>query len=417
MDGFLKNAMLLFFALRLGDFVNVAAGMWFVPKYVKPEDIGAILPVVSFATFLSLPVFAFAMTVMKESACLAAAGERGKVKTLLSGVFWAVAVAMVAILGVSAFVMPHFLGLMRLSDGFAGFLAVAVAFLGCAAPVYTDALQSLKRFKSLSAIEVAGSVVRFFVMFALMPVKALVGYFAGQFSLPLFRMCCSVFALRRDLAVPAEPFWDRDTVRRVAFSFVAVLAYQAIPMAVSLWEQSIVRTALSVQDSAGYYMVSRFADFLHYLTFPLMLVMFPYTANAAQKGRQTCPYVIKCSAVALAAAVLMAVVYAFFGSVLLPLMPNGADYLEYAGYMPWLVAANALTTCQVFYANAEVSAGRFGFLWWFAPLHLAYVAGGYAYMALGGRISMTPLVSCFVAFSLARFAFSAVAMAVSCRRR
>ena len=67
MDGFLKHAVLLFFAMRLGDFVNVAAGMWFVPKYVKPEDIGAVLPLSSFATILSLPMFAFAMTVMLYS--------------------------------------------------------------------------------------------------------------------------------------------------------------------------------------------------------------------------------------------------------------------------------------------------------------------------------------------------------------
>ena len=51
---FLKHTILLFLALRIGDFVNVAAGMWFVPKYVSPEDIGAVLPVTSFATFLSL---------------------------------------------------------------------------------------------------------------------------------------------------------------------------------------------------------------------------------------------------------------------------------------------------------------------------------------------------------------------------
>ena len=171
MDGFLKHAVLLFIALRLGDFVNAAAGMWFVPKYVSPADIGAILPVTSFATFLSLPMFAFAMTVMKESACLAAEGERGKIRTLLGGVFAVVAVAMVAVLGVSALLMPRFLKLMRVSDGTVGFLVVAAAFLGCAAPVYTDALQSLKRFRSLAAIEVAGAVMRFAVMFAAMPLK------------------------------------------------------------------------------------------------------------------------------------------------------------------------------------------------------------------------------------------------------
>ena len=87
MDGFARSAILLFLALRAGDVVSAAAGMWFVPRYVSPEDIGAVLPVTSFATFLSLPVFAFAMTVMKESAWLAANGERGKVRSLLRGVF------------------------------------------------------------------------------------------------------------------------------------------------------------------------------------------------------------------------------------------------------------------------------------------------------------------------------------------
>ena len=173
MDGFLKHALLLFIALRLGDVVNVAAGMWFVPKYVKPEEIGAILPVTSFATFLSLPMFAFAMTIMKESACLAAEGERGRIKSLLGGVFVAVAVAMGVIVSVSALIMPRFLDLMRVSDGSAGFLVVVSAFLGCAAPVYTDALQSLRRFRSLAAIEVCGSVIRFAVMLVAMPVKAL----------------------------------------------------------------------------------------------------------------------------------------------------------------------------------------------------------------------------------------------------
>lgn len=406
MDGFVRHAMLLFLAMRIGDFVNVAAGMWFVPKYVKPEDIGAVLPITSFATFLSLPVFAFAMTVMKESACLAAVGERGRIKSLLGGVFAAVSAATVAVLGVTAVLMPHFLELMRVSNGMAGFLVVAAAFLGCVAPVYTDALQSLKRFRSLAAIEVGGSLVRFLVMLAVMPVRALAGYFAGQAALPVFRIAGSVFMLRRDMSIRAEPFWNRDAVRRMTVSFGLILAYQAMPMAASLLEQSMIRTALSSVDSAGYYMVSRFADFLHYLTFPLLLVMFPYTAAAARKGSSTCPYVIKCSVATLAVSVLMAVAYAFFGGELLSLMPNGQNYIAYVKYMPWLVLANALTTCQVFYANAEVSAGRFGFLWWFAPLHLIYMGVLLFGVKVCDSLSLPLMVVCFGIISALRFLFS-----------
>ena len=70
MPAFARSALLLFLALRAGDFVNVAAGLWFVPLYVLPEDIGAVLPVTSFATFLALPVFAVAVVMVRESACL-----------------------------------------------------------------------------------------------------------------------------------------------------------------------------------------------------------------------------------------------------------------------------------------------------------------------------------------------------------
>ena len=407
---FVRHAVLLFLALRIGDFVNVAAGVWFVPKYVSPEDIGAVLPVTSFATFLSLPVFAFAMTVMKESACLAAEGERGKVKSLLRGVFVAVAAILALVLLAAAVAMPRFLRLMRVSDGSVGFLVVAAAFLGCVAPVYTDALQSLKRFGSLAVVEVAGAVTRFAVMMATMPFRALAGYFAGQAALPLFRMAGSVVALRRDLSVPAEPYWSRAAAGRIAAAFAGIVAYQAVPMAVSLLEQSLLRTSLSSADSAGYYMVTRFADFLHYLTFPLMLVMFPYTATAAQKGGSTRPFVLKCSAAALLAAAAMMAVYALFGRELLSLMPHGSDYAPYVRYMPWLVLVNVLTTCQVFYANAEVSAGRFGFLWWFVPLHAAYAAALFAASSCGFAGTLPALVCWFGAASLLRFAFSALAV-------
>ena len=412
---FLRHSLLMFLALRAGDAVSLAAGMWFVPRYVSPEDIGAVLPVTSFATFLSLPAFALAMAVMKESAALYSRGERRRVKSLLGGVFVAAAAALALVLTVAAVTVPRYLDLMRISDASVGFLVVAAAFLGCVAPVYTDALQSLKRFRSLAAVEVAGSFVRFATMLVAMPVRALAGYFAGQAALPAFRIVGSVVALRRDLAVKAEAYWNRESTRRLTFAFVAILVYQGVPMAASLVEQTILRTSLSSADSAGYYMVSRYSDFLSYLTFPLLLVMFPYTAAAAAHNGSTRPYVLRCSAVALAAAAAMSAAYALFGPQLLALMPHGRDYAQYAVYMPVLTIAGAMTTCQVFYANAEVSAGRFGFLWWLVPLHVAYPAALAAAARLGFVNDMTTFVAWLSAAAAARFAFSACAAAYNAK--
>ena len=114
---FFRHSLLLFLALRCGDAVSIAAGLWFVPKFVSPEEIGAVLPLTSFATFLSLPLFALAMTAMKESAHFAAANERGKVKSLLRGVFVSVAIMIVLGLAATTFAIPRFLSAMGVSQG------------------------------------------------------------------------------------------------------------------------------------------------------------------------------------------------------------------------------------------------------------------------------------------------------------
>ena len=298
---------------------------------------------------------------------------------------------------------------MRVSDVSVGVLVVSAAFLGCVAPVYTDALQSLKRFRALAIAEAGGAVFRFCVMLAAMPFRALAGYFAGQAALPFFRIASSVVALRRDLAVAPQPYWNRDAARRIALMFLAVLAYQAAPMAASLVELSILRTTLPATDSAGYFLASRFSDFLHYLTFPLLLVMFPYTAQSAKRCGSTLPYVLGCSAVTLVVASLAALVFSFCGGQLISLLPNGSGYVQYARYMPLLVASTALTACQIFYTNAEVSAGRFGFLKWLIPLHLLYPALLYI-AARRADISLGALLAAFATASLTRFLFAMCAL-------
>ena len=90
------------------------------------------------------------------------------------------------------------------------------------------------------------------------------------------------------------------------------------------------------------------------------------------------------------------------------LMPHGSDYAEYAGYMPWLVLITVATTCQVFYTNAEVSAGRYGFLWWLVPLHVVYPAALWIAVSRGMVADLGTMLAWFGAASLARLSFSAI---------
>ena len=105
--------------------------------------------------------------------------------------------------------------------------------------------------------------------------------------------------------------------------------------------------------------------------------------------------------------VALAAAYHFWGARLLPLMPHGQDYAAYARHMPWLVAIAAMTSCQVFQTNSEVSAGRFGFLAWLVPLHIVYPAVLYLVAECGYVNSLDRALVFFGAASCMRFAFAA----------
>lgn len=404
MKGFWRHSLLLFCALRGSDLITLLGGLYFVPRYVSHEDLGAVLPAISFATFLALPLFAFAMTMMKEASVLAAEKRHGELKSLLRGAFAAGGLTMALALPAAAVIGPSFLKDLRVNDPLVGFLAVAAAFLGCLAPVYTDQLQSTRRFRELGVIEIAGAAARLAVMMSVMPFRALAGYFAGAATLPAVRMAGSLFCLQDELSERSEPFWNTRTIRRITLAFLAVLAYQAAPMGAGLMEQFVLRTALPVADSAGYYMATRLSDLLTYLTLPILIVLFPYTATAARRGESTAPFVRKCIFVTFLAAALWAVVLALFGGRLMSLLPHGGEYLGLTSLLPLLVLICALNAAQVFYTNTEVSAGRFGFLLWFAPLNLAYILAlkfFAPYLA-----SLDTLLLAFAGIAALRFGFS-----------
>jgi len=416
MTAFSRHAIFLFLALRAGDLVNLAAGMWLVPKFIAPEELGAVLPVTTFATLLVLPIFAFGMTVMKESADLAGHNARGQLKSLWRGVFVAIGILAIVSLFATAALLPRYLKAMRVADATGGFFVLAAALLGSVAPVYADALQAIKRFHSLGAIEFSAAIARFATLAIAMPFRAFTGYFAGNAVQPLIRIAASIFVLRHDLAICAERWWTHENTKRLLIRFGLVLLYLTIPMAVSSFEQSLVRETLPTEDSAAYYIVTRLSDLMNYLTFPLLIVLFPYAAEAERNGKHTLPLVVRASAVTLAAAFLLGVVYAQWGKPLLALIPNGANYSTYLVYTPMLLAITAMTASQTFYTNAEVAAGRFTFLWWFAPMNAVYTTALKLKIGNGG-LRMKDVLFLFLAGAALRFVCAAIAAFAGCRQR
>lgn len=370
MGDFWWYSLMMFCAFRVADVLNVFVGLWLVPKYIDPSELGAVLPLASFAEFLALPASIFAVTFTKELNTLATRGEFGKMKTLMRSVFLAVGGFMVLAIVVCALTMPFFLDKIRIVKGSLGILVIASAFVGCVAPIYANALQALKKFKAISIMTLICSPVRLVSMLIAMPFRPLSGYFVGQASTPSVNILASVWLLRKELAVRAESYWSRPVVRRFALLFLGMAGYQLSAKILGLTEQTLVRHNLPDVESAAYYMVTRFSEITVMFSTTLLTVLFPFTAEAAETGRPTRPLVVKASVAIVLGGGALAVFFALFGRPILEFLPHGDSYAPYSWAIPWLIGINVITAIQTIHTQTEVSAARFSFLKWWLPLNL-----------------------------------------------
>lgn len=379
-------SVMLFCAYRAADVLNAFVGLWLVPQYISPEELGAVLPLANFANMLALPMAAFANTFRNEVSRLSSRHALGELKTLLKSVFAASGIFLAAALALSHFILPLFLERIRIANGSLGFLILTSALLSSAAPIFTNALQSLKKFREQSMLNIIGAPVRILTMIAAMPFRALSGYFLGQSAPWAFSIVASVLFLKKELAVKARPYWTGNVVRKFARLFLLFLILGGASCFVTLAESTILRQRLPDLDSAGYYMVTRFSDISNFLYSAIVFALFPFSAELAAKGKDMRPLVFKAGAATFIFSALIAVPFAFCGKEILALLPNGGQYCAFWWAIPWMIALNAFSGFSGLYMTSQIAAGRFGFLKWMLPLDIAYPAAlfavtGHGYLA------------------------------------
>ena len=367
-------SLMLFCACRAADCLNVFVGLWLVPKYVGPAELGAVMPLTNFANFLAIPIAVFASTFRNELTTLALNRKFGQMKTLMRGVFIATAIFLFLAIVVCRIILPAYLQRIRVAEGSLALVIIITSFITAIAPIYGNALQSLKKFKASSAIAILSAPLRLVTMLVTMPLRALTGYFIGQCAVPASQIVGSIFSLRKELAVPAEPYWNREIVRRFGRLFI-IFGIGAVAGGVSgLVESTVLRQRLPEIDSAAYYMVTRFSDIAGFLANTLVFTLFPFTAELAAKGKDTRPLIVKTSLAVFVTNAVLAAFFCLFSERILTFLPNGSNYAAFWWAIPWIIAITSINLFTGFYATGEVSAFRFGYMKWMVPLTLLYPA-------------------------------------------
>jgi O-antigen/teichoic acid export membrane protein len=307
---------------------------------------------------------------MKEIVSLSVKGEFGKIKTLVKGVFIGIAVLLIIASLLTKAMIPMFMERIRLQEGSLVYIVITTAFFGCIAPVYTNVLQALKKFKEISLINIFSAPVRLITMTVTMPFRAICGYFVGQAAAPAFSILLSLFFLRKFLAIKSQPYWNIDIFRRFGKLFIGVTAYQLFPMISGLVDAMIIRQRLPEVESGAYYMITRFSEIACFLNGTLLTVMFPFTAELAERKQSTKPLVIKAAIATLIFGLILAGVFLIAGEHLLAILPSGDAYSRFAWAIPCMIIMTTMLAILSYHTNTEISAGRFGFLKWWIPFHL-----------------------------------------------
>ena len=365
-------SLMLFCACRAADVLNAVVGLWLVPKYVGPSELGAVTPLANFAGLLALPAAVFANTFRNEVSRLSIGGEFGKLKTLMRTVFTAAAVFLFLAIIIARFTLPMFLDRIRIAEGSLGIIIIATAFITAVAPIFTNTIQALKKFKANAVMNLFGAPIRLLTMLVAMPFRPLAGYFVGQGASPSFNIVASVFSLRKELSVHAEPYWNREVVRKFSKLLAIFLISGAASSGCIFIESTVLRQRLSDLDSAGYYMATRFSDISGFLYNTLVFTLFPFTAALAAKGQDTRPLILKAAAATIGFSVLVTLPFFFFGEPILSLLPHGEKYAAYWWAIPWQIGICTLGALIGLYMTAEISANNFRFMLWMVPLDIFY---------------------------------------------
>jgi len=372
MGDFWWYSLMLFCACRAADVLNAVVGLWLVPKYVDPSELGAVTPLGNFAGLLALPAAVFANTFRNEVSRLSIGGEFGKLKTLMRTVFTATAAFLFLAIIIARFTLPMFLNRIRVVEGTLGVIIIATAFITAVAPIFTNTIQALKKFKANAVMNLLGAPLRLLTMLVAMPFRPLAGYFVGQGASPAFNIVASVFSLKKELSVPAEPYWNREVVRKFSRLLVIFLASGVASSLCTVIESTVLRQRLPDLDSAGYYMATRFSDISGFLYNTLAFTLFPFTAALAAKGKDMRPLILKTAAATIGFSVLVALPFFFFGRPILALLPHGEQYMAYGWAIPWQIGISTLGALIGLYVTAEISANRFRFMLWMVPLDIIY---------------------------------------------
>ncbi len=351
---------MIFVACRSGDLIQAFIGLWLVPQYVGPDELGAVLPLQQLANLFTLPITALATVFAKFVNVYATHHELGKMKAFIRDTLITSIVFFLVCIAAAIVVIPHFYERLNVASGILTILILACGFTTNISQLFSSVIKGLKMFKTMTIVHFLGAPLRLVTLLVTMPIRALSGYILGQTSTPALDSFVSFIALRYRLKdVPSDNSWRRDLPEILRY-FIPIFILTCGGLFNTL-VMTVYRQRLPEIESAAYYLLSRFSDIAGYIGLSLMVVLFPLAAEAHEQGHEDKRVLLHSILGTSISAIALALVLMFAGSFILSLTTTWQPYVPYASLFTLLTLTTGMSTLVGLVATYEIACRRFGY--------------------------------------------------------
>ena len=353
-------SLMIFVACRSGDAIQAFIGLWLVPKYVGPGELGAVLPLQQLAGLFSVPLAILATVFAKYVNVYATRGEYGKVKGFIRDVLGASAALFALCIAGAYLIMPFFYERLRIVSGSLTALILLCGLTANIGTIVASAQQGLKRFKAMSAMSLVSAPIRLVTLLVAMPIRALSGYLLGQATPTATTSILSVLDIRNALRGHApDTSWRRDLPKIWRFLWPFAICTLVGTFAGAM-TATVYRQRLPEVESAAYYMLTRFSDMVGFVATAVSLILFPLASEAHEQGKENRRLLVHSVLATLGGSVLLALAFGAVAKPVFSLTETWRPYAPFAHLLPILTVTAGIGLSSGAIANYELACRRIG---------------------------------------------------------
>jgi hypothetical protein len=365
------SGLMLIFS-QFGNLINFYIGSVLAIDYVDKDMLGAIEPLTKLAIFITLPQAILLRTYTKFINVCHTQEAVGKIKSMLRDLF----LICMALSIVTIFCLwrsrDFITARLAFSDPHILWVVGAIAIISCWSPIMIGASIGVMQFKRVILKSLVGPTARLLVILVTLKKWQLTGYLLAHFTNLLVSTLFLLGALGKYLHASLKAVSYRDLLSEMLRYMKPMAMLTVLISLQALVEPWVIRQRM-VDDSAGYFVISRFGIIPMVFVQAIAPFVFPLVSRRHERGEATSPILIQALGAMLLIGLGSSILLGLFGKDILSLRSSWSAYVSYTPLLFQVCMVSVLTVVINTHMNHESACRRFGCLWYFSVLVLLEV--------------------------------------------